>query len=100
MIKTFILGIYSILLLFVGVLQVPMFTAWAGEKTLIIQSAIYAPLWRLQEATIASDGSHLIYRLDIQRLIYEIIILTLLAGAWYLLALRLEKRPPRSDNQA
>ncbi|BBH24124.1 hypothetical protein Back11_54690 [Paenibacillus baekrokdamisoli] len=86
-----LLSIYGIMLLLIGVLLVPYHIVGGRGNEITISDAKYAPIWKLMNGRDEINGFHPIYELQIQRLLYEILILTLIFLVLYLLLKKHEK---------
>ena|GEM_PF-2201138 len=84
-----ILGLYSLLLLVVGVFRAPFYVVWGPEKN--IATHTHAAIWSSVVPNKEINGYNLMYQIDFQRLLCEIAVITLIAAALLLLVDRFSK---------
>lgn len=82
--KFLMLTIYSVMIVIVGVLRVPVTEYWGPENK--IDDKKFVALWELQatDKHQTIDNYFPIYELDIVRTVYTILIVTLLMYSIYL----------------
>lgn len=72
--------IYSVLIIFVGLIAVPLKSIYNGDVVYFK----YGPIWTLVNKKLSINGEQLYYVLDVQRLIITLIVITLCTGSIYL----------------
>ncbi|WP_251037606.1 hypothetical protein [Paenibacillus albidus] len=85
------LVIYMVILFIVGVLRVPVTVYWGPEQKLDAQK--FVALWELQatDPHQTIDNYFPIYELNIVRVVYEILIISLLMYSLYLVLSNVRK---------
>ncbi|MNW46112.1 hypothetical protein D3C74_233920 [compost metagenome] len=84
-VKRILLYVYLALIIFIGILKVPVIKKWGPEQ--LIDSYEYVPLWKLKEVHKTIDGYTPLYELDLTRIIFELFIVSLIAYVVYLIIL-------------
>ncbi|TCK98704.1 hypothetical protein EDC19_1137 [Natranaerovirga hydrolytica] len=75
-----LLKLYGIIILFLGILYVPLIAYGTNDE---IRHMTYAPIWRLK-TNIVINNQPLYYTLDSNRIIITFIAITLITSALYL----------------
>ncbi|MBU5443071.1 hypothetical protein [Paenibacillus sp. MSJ-34] len=73
---------YLFLLLIIGVFFVPCIKTWGPNKER--ESAVFAPIWKLMDS-YDHNGYSLIYEINTDRILLEILIVSLIAVTVFLL---------------
>ncbi|MCY9517899.1 hypothetical protein [Paenibacillus apiarius] len=81
--KKVFLAIYLVVVTFIGVVYVPVTVVWGQERKFVSEK--YVPLWELQEAEHTIDNYLPVFELNYLRLVYELLIATLIVYTLYLI---------------
>ncbi|MEC0110728.1 hypothetical protein P4H27_27590 [Paenibacillus taichungensis] len=83
-IQKWILIIHMVMIILFGILLVPFKLVYGPER--MIFDLKYAPLWSLVDKSNSVNGFNPVYELQTSRLIYTVLVLTILGAIGFLLA--------------
>ncbi|GIP25864.1 hypothetical protein J23TS9_09940 [Paenibacillus sp. J23TS9] len=87
--------VYAFLLFIFGICNVPFYTFWGPNKE--YERALVAPIWSSMDVNRDYNGYNLIYNLNSEKLCIEILIISLIVLAIYLIIREAEKQADENN---